>query len=52
MEVTARQLHLLARELSSHPQISLDGRSSGTFRNGTAALSIISEQGPEQRDIV
>ncbi|STI18823.1 nucleoside triphosphate hydrolase domain [Escherichia coli] len=38
VEVTARQLDFLARELSSHPQNLSDGTdSSGTFRNGAVA---------------
>lgn len=53
VEVTARQLDFLARELSSHPQISLMGRFVRDFPQWYSCLSIISlSRGPDRRDIV
>lgn len=53
VEVTARQLDFLARELSSHPQNLSDGQ----IRQGLSAMvqlleHYFSEQGPDRRDIV
>ncbi len=53
VEVTARQLDFLARELSSHPQNLSDGQIRRELPQWCSCLSIISlSRGLDRRDIV